>query len=162
MSVTPPPPSAGLATAILGFWQLVSREDFDAAGHRNIDPVLGADPLGVLCLAPGRFAAQFSKRDRTGAAAAPANSAASGANNSAAVNGYDAYFGTYTLNEGEGLLTVTLDAALSPAGVGQSYTRRIRADADELFIQLDTIGADGTPVTRTLRFSRVRSRASRQ
>ena len=65
MSVTLPPPSAGLASAILGFWQLVSREDFDAAGHRNIDPVLGADPLGVLCFAPGRFAAQFSRRDRS-------------------------------------------------------------------------------------------------
>ena len=123
MSVTLPPPSAGLATAILGFWQLVSREDFDAAGHRNIDPVLGADPLGVLCFAPGRFAAQFSRRDRSVLAAAP-GVAAPGANNSAAVNGYDAYFGTYRLNEGEGLLTVTIDGALSPAGVGQSYTRR--------------------------------------
>jgi hypothetical protein len=156
MSVMLPPPSAGLATAILGFWQLVSREDFDAAGHRNIDPVLGADPLGVLCFGPGRFAAQFSKRDRAGAPAAPPNPAGPDPNNSAAVNGYDAYFGTYTLNEGEGLVTVTLDAALSPAGVGQSYTRRIRADATSLFVQLDTTAADGTPVTRTLRFSRVR------
>jgi len=155
MSVTLPPPTAGLATAILGFWQLVSREDFDAAGHRNIDPVLGADPLGVLCFAPGRFAAQFSKRERGGAAAATPGSSAPGANNSAAVNGYDAYFGTYTLNESDGLLTVTLEAALSPAGVGQSYTRRIRVAAGVLFIQLDTTGADGTPVTRTLRFSRV-------
>jgi hypothetical protein len=155
MSVTLPPPSAGLATAILGFWQLVSREDVDAAGHRNIDPVLGADPLGVLCLAPGHFAAQFSKRDRTGAAAALQDAAAPSANNSAAVNGYDAYFGTYTLNESDGLLTVTLEAALSPAGVGQSYTRRIRVAAGELFIQLDTTAADGTSVTRTLRFSHV-------
>ncbi len=155
MSVALPPPSAGLAAAILGFWQLVSREDFDAAGHRNIDPVLGADPFGVLCFAPGRFAAQFSKRDRAAGAAVSSSSAAPGANNSAAVNGYDAYFGTYTLNEGEGLVTVTLDAAVSPAGVGQSYTRRVRATADTLFIQLDTTAADGTPVTRTLRFSRV-------
>jgi len=154
MSVTLPSPSAGLASAILGFWQLVSREDFDAAGHRNIDPVLGADPLGVLCFAPGRFAAQFSKRDRADAAAAPSVAAPS-ANNSAAINGYDAYFGTYTLNEGEGLLTVTIDGALSPAGVGQAYTRRIRVDGGLLFVQLDTTAADGTPVTRTLRFSRV-------
>jgi len=155
MSIALPPPSAGLATAILGFWQLVSREDFDAAGQRNIDPVLGADPLGVLCFAPGRFAAQFSRRDRSGAAAAPPNSVAPGANNSTAVNGYDAYFGTYTLNEGEGLVTVTLDAALSPAGMGQSYTRRVRVAAGVLFIQLDTTAADGVPITRTLRFARV-------
>jgi hypothetical protein len=154
MSVTLPPPSAGLATAILGFWQLVSREDFDAAGHRNIDPILGADPLGVLCFAPGRCAAQFSKQDRSDLAAAP-GSAAPRANNSAAVNGYDAYFGRYTLNEGEGLVTVTLEAALSPMGVGQSYTRRIRVAAGVLLIQLDTTAADGTPITRTLRFARV-------
>jgi hypothetical protein len=153
MSVTLPPPSAALASAILGFWQLVSREDFDAAGDRNIDPVLGADPLGVLCFAPGRFAAQFSRRDRAGAALQKA--AAPGANNSVAVNGYDAYFGTHTLNEIDGLLTVTLEAALSPAGVGQSYTRRIRVAAGVLFIQLDTSAADGTPTTRTLRFVRV-------
>jgi hypothetical protein len=156
MSVTLPPPSAGLATAILGFWQLVSREDVDAAGHRNIDPLLGADPLGVLCFAPGRFAAQFSRRDRSDATAASSSAAAPTANNSTAVNGYDAYFGSYTLNEPEGLVTVTLDAALSPASVGQSYTRRIGEAADQLFIQLETIAADGTPVTRTLRFSRIR------
>ncbi len=156
MSVTLPPPSAGLATAILGFWQLVSREDVDAAGHRNIDPLLGADPLGVLCFARGRFAAQFSRRDRSDATAASSSATAPTANNSTAVNGYDAYFGSYTLNEQEGLVTVTLDAALSPASVGQSYTRRIREAADQLFIQLETIAADGTSVTRTLRFSRIR------
>ena len=54
-----------LASDIVGFWSLVSRIDVDAAGHRHIDPALGADPLGVLCFAPGRFAAQFSKRDRS-------------------------------------------------------------------------------------------------
>lgn len=142
-----------LATAILGFWSLESREDIDAAGHRHIDPVLGADPLGVLCFAPGRFAAQFSKRDRSNLAEI---GIAPRANNSAAVNGYDAYFGGYTLDETAGSLAVTLDAALSPAGVGQAYTRRIRAEADTLIIELDTNAVDGTPITRTLRFSRIR------
>ena len=145
-----------LASDIVGFWSLVSRIDVDAAGRRHIDPALGADPFGVLCFAPGRFAAQFSKRDRSDAVGTPSSATVARANNSAAVNGYDAYFGTYTLNESEGLLTVTLDAALSAAGVGQSYTRRVRADLDSLVIQLETAAVDRTPITRTLTFERVR------
>jgi hypothetical protein len=31
-----------------------------------IDSALGEDPLGVLCFAPGYFAAQFMKGDRIG------------------------------------------------------------------------------------------------
>jgi hypothetical protein len=154
MPVTLPSVSPGLATAVLGYWRLVSREDYDRDGRRNIDPVLGADPLGVLCFAPGHFAAQFSKRDRSIVQAGPGPAA--GANNSVAMNGYDAYFGTYGLDDAAGLLTVTLDAALSPSSAGQSYTRRIRVDGETLFIQLDTTATDGTPVTRTLRFVRVR------
>ena len=144
-----------LATAIVGFWSLVSREDFDADGQRHVDPILGADPLGVLCFASGRFSAQFSKRDRSDTSSSPAGAVASRLNNSAAVNGYDAYFGRYRVDEADGLLTVTLEGAISPAGVGQSYTRRVRADGESLIIQLDTNAVDGTPITRTLRFSRV-------
>jgi hypothetical protein len=154
-SVTLPFVSPGLATAVLGYWRLVAREDYDKDGRRNIDPILGADPLGVLCFAPGHFAAQFSKRDRSIGPAAP-EPAARANNNSVAMNGYDAYFGTYKLDEAAGLLTVTLDAALSPSSAGQSYTRRIRVDGETLFIQLDTDAADGTSVTRTLQFVRVR------
>jgi hypothetical protein len=44
-----PPPTANLATAIIGFWKLESREDSDASGKVHIDPFLGRDPLGILC-----------------------------------------------------------------------------------------------------------------
>src|SRR5262249_21620676 len=88
-------------TALLGYWRLVSREDYDADGRRMIDPILGADPLGVLSFAPGHFAAQFSRRNRSDAAPVAATAAA--ANNSVAMNGYDAYFGRYTLDEDAGL-----------------------------------------------------------
>jgi hypothetical protein len=145
-----------LASDILGFWSLVSRIDVDAAGHRHIDPALGPDPLGVLCFAPARFAAQFSKRDRSETVGTPSSPSVARANNSPAIDGYDAYFGSYTLDERGGLLTVTLDAALSPAGVGQSYTRRVRADLTSLVIQLETAAVDGTPITRTLTFDRAR------
>jgi hypothetical protein len=61
-----PPPTANLATAIIGFWKLKSREDVDATGKVHIDPFLGRDPLGILCFGKTHFSAQFMKRDRSG------------------------------------------------------------------------------------------------
>ena len=58
------PPTKDLAISIRGIWKLRSRVDVDAFGERRMDPVLGADPLGVLCFASDYFAAQFMKRDR--------------------------------------------------------------------------------------------------
>src|SRR5262245_34191542 len=101
-----PAPTPGIAAAIIGTWRLFSREDYDGDGRRNIDPIMGADPLGVLCFAPGLFAAQFSRRDRSTAPVVSATPA--GANNSAAVNGYDAYFGSYTVDETAGTIAVRL------------------------------------------------------
>jgi Lipocalin-like domain len=55
------PPTANLATAIIGFWKLKSREDVDATGKVHIDPFLGRDPLGILCFGKTHFSAQFMK-----------------------------------------------------------------------------------------------------
>lgn len=148
-----PPPAPGLARSVIGLWRLVSREDYDREERRRIDPIMGETPLGVLCLAPGYFSAQFMKQDR--AQAAGTGPSVAGANNSGAVNGYDAYFGTYSLDETSGTITVRLEGALSPENIGLALTRDIRVSADGLTIQLATTGSDGSPLTRTLRFSRV-------
>jgi Lipocalin-like domain len=146
-----PPPSEDLSTAILGLWQLLTREDYDREGRRHIDPVMGPDPLGALSFSPGHFAAQFMSRDRS----VPAPTAATaGANNSGAVDGYDAYFGSYSLDRARGTITVQLEGALSPANIGQCFTRDIRVEDNRLTIRLATTAADGTPVTRTLTFRR--------
>ena len=107
MSKTLPPPSPDLGSAIVGLWRLISREDYDRDGRRRIDPIMGPHPLGVLCFAPGYFAAQFMNPDRSDTSGT--GPASSGANNSGAVNGYDAYFGTYTLDEVTGTVTVRLE-----------------------------------------------------
>ncbi len=149
-----PAPTRDLQTAMLGIWKLVTRIDLDESGNRRIDPALGADPLGVLCFSRGYFAAQFMRRDRSpgtqGADVAPS------LNNSAAVDGYDAYFGTYVLDPAAGTIATTLEASVSPANIGKVFVRHVRAKDDELTIQLATSAADGSPVTRTLRFSRLR------
>jgi hypothetical protein len=146
-----------LATALLGAWSLTSREDYDAQGRRRIDPYLGADPLGLLFFSPTHFAAQFMKRDRDTeqAPGTPAAASVTGANNTSAANGYDAYFGTYRVDASSGRVVVRLDAALTQANVGQEFTREIRVEGSRLFIRLETGTPDGTPITRTLVFERV-------
>jgi hypothetical protein len=118
--------------------------------------MLGASPLGILTFSSGWFAAQFMNRDRpegpppTLGLAPPTGS---GANNSRAIAGYDAYFGTYEIRRGE--LLVTLKAALNPGDVGNQYVRQIELVGGKLTIRLDTTTASGTPVTRTLIFTRL-------
>lgn len=144
---------APLATAIVGVWQLQSRTDIDTNGLRRIDPALGADPLGMLCFAGGHFAAQFMKRDRT--TGEDRGMPGQAANNSRAVDGYDAYFGSYTVDERSGTLTVHLLGAISPSNIGSSFRRDISVQHDTLTIRLETTAGDGAPVTRTLVFSRL-------
>ena len=77
----------------------------DARGQIVIDPFLGRDPIGILCFGPTHFAAQFMKRDRSDEERLPNIQAK---NNTAAVNGYDAYFGTYSVDEAAGTLATQL------------------------------------------------------
>jgi Lipocalin-like domain len=148
-----PPPTANLATAIIGFWKLKSRQDVDATGKVHIDPFLGRDPRGILCFGKTHFSAQFMKRDRSGQETVLRPVAAK--NNTARVNGYDAYFGSYSVDEIKGTLTTRLEGAISPANVGDTYVRDARVVGDELIVQLQTTTLDGTAITRTNTFSRI-------
>src|SRR4051812_15889517 len=148
-----PVPAPHLAAAILGVWKLKSREDVDDAGQIQIDPFLGPDPLGILCFGPTHFSAQFMRRDRSQQENVLERPQAK--NNTAGVDGYDAYFGTYSVDETAGTLTTHLEASISPANIGATYVRDIRVVGNELFIRLSTTALDGTAITRTNTFSRV-------
>ncbi|HVC76645.1 MAG TPA: lipocalin-like domain-containing protein [Candidatus Micrarchaeaceae archaeon] len=144
---------ATLASQLIGTWRLVSREDRTAAGERRVDAGLGADPVALLVFdMAGNFAAQFMKRDRSSGEGAVTIRA--GANNSTAVNGYDAYFGNYTVDEGSGSVRTTLEGSLSPEDVGSVFTREMHVDGYTLTIKLATTSAGGEPVTRTLIWKR--------
>jgi hypothetical protein len=138
-----------LAAQLVGTWRLVSREDHTAAGEPRVDPGLGADPIALLAYdAAGNFTAQFMKRDRSTDVGVATGRA--GVNNSTAVNGYDAYFGTYTVDEASGSVTQLLEGALSPSDVGMIVTREMRVEENRLIIRLATTSAAGEPITRTL------------
>ena len=102
----------------------------------------------------GHFAAQFMKRERD---SAPAAMAVGGRtpNNSRARDGYEAYFGVYTVDDKRGTVTQRLVGALSAENVGQTLTRAMAVDGDELTVRLDTTTIDGEPITRVLRWRRV-------
>jgi hypothetical protein len=100
----------------------------------------------------GHFAAQFMKRDRSTATF----EASSGApNNSRAQGGYDAYFGTYTVDDKQGTVTQRLVGALSKENVGHVLTRAMTVDGNALIIQLKTTSTRGEPIMRTLTWKRV-------
>ncbi|MGA7160969.1 MAG: lipocalin-like domain-containing protein [Bacteroidota bacterium] len=148
-----PPPTANLATAVLGVWRLKSRDDVDATGQIHIDSFLGPNPLGIICFASDHFAAQFMKRDRS--QQENQTQRAQTKNNTAGVNGYDAYFGTYTIDQTAGTLTTHLEGSISPNNIGSTYVRDARVVGNELIIQLQTTAVDGTAITRTNTFFRI-------
>lgn len=148
-----PGPVVPLSQALIGTWELLSREDHDAEGRRHPDPLLGSDPVAWLVYdRAGHFAAQFMKRDRT---SVPVAVAGPSANNTAARDGYDAYFGTYTVDDTRGTVTQRLIGALSPANVGMELTRAMQVVNGELVIRLATTSVEGVAVTRTLRWRRI-------
>lgn len=136
-----------------GVWWLLSREDRAKDGSIRIDPTLGPDAKGILTYANGRFAAQFMKRDRSNIAGIANPS--TGQNNTGAVGGYDAYFGTYTVDPNSGEVLHRLEGALTPQNVGMEVRRTLTVHGDSLIIELETTTLEGEPVTRTLTWERV-------
>jgi len=147
------PTSGDITHNFTGVWWLLSREDRAADGSIRIDPALGADAKGILTYANGRFAAQFMKRDRTDV---PDTSNPSvGKNNTGAVGGYDAYFGTYSVDEKTGDVLHCLEGALTPENVGVEVYRTLTVNGDSLVIQLETTTTEGEPIVRTLTWNKV-------
>ncbi len=145
--------NALLSVRLPGTWRLLSRIDVAADNVEYPDPALGADPIALLIYdRAGHFAAQFMKRDRS---AAQPDGPVGAANNTQARDGYDAYFGTYTVDDSTGVVTQRLEGALSRAHVGAVLSRVMNVEEERLVIELATTAWDGTPVTRTLTWERV-------
>ena len=147
------PNQAPLSASLPGTWLLESRIDVGPTGQRRAEPSLGDDPVALLIYDPaGHFAAQFMKRDRS---AVVPDGSSGGKNNSRAQGGYDAYFGTYTVDDAAGTVTQRLLGALSPENVGHILTREMEVRGDTLVIRVETSAPDGTAITRTLTWNRV-------
>ena len=142
-----------LSTTLPGTWLLESRIDVTASGERRVEPSLGEDPVALLIYdRSGHFAAQFMKRDRS---VVVSEDVIGATNNTRAQAGYDAYFGTYTVDDTASTVTQRLLGSLSPENVDSVLTREMHVRGDELVIRLHTSAADAVAVARTLRWRRV-------
>ena len=142
-----------LSAALPGTWRLISRVDVAATGLVHPDPALGSDPIALLIYdRAGNFSAQFMKRDRS---STPVAGAAGAMNNTVAQGGYDAYFGTYVVDDATAVVTQRLLGALGNANVGAVLSRAMSVQGNTLVIRLETNAWDGIPVTRTLTWERV-------
>jgi len=145
--------SANIENKIQGTWWLLSREDHTSDGQRKIDPNLGSDPIAILVYANNYFAAQFMKRERS--AHSVSQPTAAGQNNTSAIGGYDAYFGTYEVNEETNRVAHTLVGSINPGNIGMTVYRNLLVEGDKLTIKLETTTQEGEPVIRTLIWKRI-------
>ena len=119
------------------------------------DPGLGKTPKAYLIYdSSGHVAAQGMRLDRPMAidcgTSGPAPS-----NNSQSVNGYDAYFGTYTTDETTHTVTHHLEGALAAADVGKNLVREFQLSSDKLTIIVRTSSPKEKQII-TLTWERVR------
>ena len=144
-----------LSESLTGTWELASRVTLTTDG-RTVPSPFGADPVALLIYdGCGNFAAQFMKRDRDPEALELATPGSAAPNNSRTVNGYDAYFGRYSVDDEYSAVTQTLTGSLSPENVGQVLTRTMSVSGDELTIKVDTASPEGHAAVITLTWRRL-------
>ena len=118
------------------------------------DPGLGKTPSGYLIYdSSGHMAAQLMRPDRPMAIDC-GTSIAAPSENSQSVNGYDAYFGTYTIDETSHTVTHHLEGALAAADVGKNLVREFRLSGGKLTIIVRTSSPKEKQI-RTLIWERV-------
>lgn len=151
----------GVADQIVGGWNLFSRVTTSSDGKVLVDPGLSATPKGILIYdRVGHVAAQLSRPGRTVEMLADECRDAQnvkGTNDTAqTILGYDAYFGTYSVDAKEGVVTHHLESAIYPGDIGKDIKRQFSISGDTLSIRFHTTLRDGTPVLRTLVWTRMK------
>ena len=138
---------------IVGAWQLEFRTVRKANGEVLADPVLGKEPIGRLFYsASGHMALQMMRQDRLQPISVPANP--EDAKNPRVVLGYDAYFGTFDVNEAEGTVTHHVEGSLFPEDLRKHFTRYFKVEGDTFTLSFTSTAPQGFQVTRTLVFRR--------
>ena len=152
---------SSIAEQLVGGWSLVSRVTTTEDGKPLSDPGLSATPRGVLIYDRyGHVAAQLSRPGRTvdmlGDECREAEKVKGTNDTAQTILGYDAYFGTYTVDVKAGIVTHHLESALFPGDIGKDIKREFVLARDTLTIKFHTTLRIGTPVVRTLVWTRLK------
>jgi hypothetical protein len=149
-----PAASSKLSTNLVGTWKLTDRSTQRNEPGASVVP----RPDSVIALLvydlAGNFSAQFMTKDRN-PSLLEIEPAPAGKNNSRTIAGYDAYFGTYVVDDETGTVTQTLTGCLAPENVGQVLTREMSVNRDTLTIQVRTTDDDGAPLVLSLNWRRL-------
>jgi hypothetical protein len=120
---TPAAPPKSMKEAIVGSWSLLIDDAVKPDGTHA--PNFGPNPMGVAMFGPdGRFSVQIMRAGRPKFAS---NNRTTGTadENKAAVAGANAFFGTYTLSEGDKTLTLRIEGSTYPNLEGTQQKRTI-------------------------------------
>jgi hypothetical protein len=140
---------------MLGSWELQSRTVRRSNGELVVDPVLGQQPIGrIFYDASGHMALQMMRQARAQAISEASTSEET--KNARVVLGYDAYFGSFTVDEAAGTVTHHVEGSLFPEDLGKDFTRRFRVEGDTFELSFTSPAGGGVEITRTLVFSRSR------
>jgi hypothetical protein len=143
-----------VSAALVGTWRLVSFESRTTGGE-NRHP-LGPAAKGQLSYdAAGRMSAQLMNPERPSFASGDLTRGTD-AEVRAAMAGYIAYYGTYTLDQPRGVVTHHVQGALFPNWVGSDQVRHFRLDGDRLTITTPPIRMGGEDSTTVLVWERAR------
>ena len=154
-------PQPSIKQQLVGSWKLISRQSRLDNGQLVADPGLGDRPSGILIYdSSGHMAAQLSREGRTiemlKEECAEITKVKTAPNTANTILGYDAYFGTYSVNEKEKVVTHHVESALWPGNQGKSINRSFDLKGDELTITVKTTNEQDQPVTRTLVWQRLK------
>jgi hypothetical protein len=139
-------------SSFVGSWYLISRIDRTNTGTIINEPILGSDPIALLMYdSLGNMSVQIMRRDRNDSTAT--KSVQQNSNNSAAFNGYDAYFGTYIIDTLKHQVKHRIKGTIDHKDIGKELIRNYSISGDTLLLWFTTSNASVT-VTRTLTWVR--------
>lgn len=139
----------------VGTWALVSQEFRDADGQ-VVYPA-GNDAVGVIMYdSAGSMAVQIMRLDRPLFASGDILDGTP-AEIRAAYQGYNAYFGTYTVDEDRRIVTHHLRGSLFPNRVGSDQIRHFAFDGDRLTLKTPPTLRGGSSLVGTLVWQRLSS-----
>lgn len=117
-------PGSGIRNQFVGTWRLVSIESAESR-------LFGDRPVGMLMYdADGNVAVQIMRNPRPDLAGGPAFPPAKEVQ--VAYKGYYAYYGTWEVNERDGIITHHLEGSLRPGDVGKDFIRAYKFTGNQL------------------------------
>jgi hypothetical protein len=140
------------AASLVGTWALVATS-WRRSDGRHANPC-GEGATGILIYdAAGNMSAQVMRAVRLEPAAGDHSGIDSAM--AAAVPGYIAYFGTYAVDAGGGVVRHRVVGATLPAWVGMEHARRFAIEGDLLTLADDVVSADGVAVAASTTWERM-------